>query len=113
MDHKWNFTFEKPPVNPAAKTLYDFHPHLDEDVHDSLHHTYHAEHDLNYKWDITAPDDDSEVQVNSDPICSSAGCGQYKHPSKPRGYPIDYPVPSFGRDPDIMGAENSLAVAED
>ena len=33
-----------------------------------------------------------KLTEKSDPICSSAGCGQYKHPKKDRGYDIDYPV---------------------
>ena len=51
----------------------------------------------------------SLVQLNSDPICSSAGCN-YKKQSSP--YPIDYPVPSFGKDPDMRGIEKSIAWAE-
>ena len=33
-----------------------------------------------------------KLSEKSDPICSSAGCGQYKHPKKDRGYDIDYAV---------------------
>ena len=49
----------------------------------------------------------------SDPICSSAGCTQYKHKKKDRGYDIDYPVPNFGRDKDINDDFDSLRLAED
>ena len=48
----------------------------------------------------------------SDPICSSAGCTQFKHKKAKLGYPIDYPVPSFGADPDITANANSLSIAE-
>jgi hypothetical protein len=41
---------------------------------------------------------DSDLKMESDPICSSAGCTQYPHPSKDRGYKIDYFVPNFGAD---------------
>lgn len=48
----------------------------------------------------------------SDPICSSAGCSQYKHKGKDRGYDIDYAVPNFGMDRDIKGSLENLPVAE-
>lgn len=48
----------------------------------------------------------------SDPICSSAGCGQYAHPEPPKGHPMDYPVPNFGKDPDMTGTMNSLEIAQ-
>ena len=54
----------------------------------------------------------SLTQARSDPICSSAGCTQYEHPKPPAGPPMDYPVPSFGADPDIEGTANSLDIAE-
>ena len=54
----------------------------------------------------------SAVQIESDPICSSAGCTQYKHKSTPLGYPIDYPVPNFGSDPEIDATANSISIAE-
>jgi hypothetical protein len=50
--------------------------------------------------------------VDSDPICSSAGCDQYKHKKKERGYKINYPVPSFGVDTDILANHASLELAE-
>jgi hypothetical protein len=52
------------------------------------------------------------VQLADDPICSSAGCDQYKHPEAPKGHPVDYPVPSFGGDPDIETTANSIAIGE-
>jgi len=61
-------------------------------------------------WDL--PKDDWFVQTQSDPICSSAGCDQYKHLKKDRGYDIDYPVPQLGVDRDIVGAHENLDVAE-
>ena len=47
-----------------------------------------------------------------DPICSSAGCDQYKHPKGGPGYPMDYPVPNFGMDHDIIGTKASIKQAE-
>ena len=36
--------------------------------------------------------------MESDPICSSAGCTQYKQPEGPPQHPMDYFVPNFGMD---------------
>jgi len=52
------------------------------------------------------------MHLESDPICSSAGCDQYKHKKKPRGYDINYFVPNFGVDTDISASHASLGLAE-
>ena len=52
------------------------------------------------------------LQIESDPICNSAGCTQFLHPEKDRGYKINYFVPDFGVDKDIIANKNSLANAE-
>ena len=57
--------------------------------------------------------DTSAVTIRSDPICSSAGCSQYKHKGGKLGYDVDYPVPNFGEDTDISDTKNSLKVAEE
>lgn len=49
--------------------------------------------------------------MKSDPICSSAGCDQYKHPEPPAGPPMNYPVPNFGQDVDIMSTLNNEKIA--
>ena len=51
------------------------------------------------------------LDMQSDPICSSAGCTQYKQPT-PIGHPIDYFVPNFGVDHNILDANEGLAWAE-
>ena len=61
--------------------------------------------------------DDAKVQLDSesDPICHSAGCSQYLFP-KPDAkklYPMDYFVPQFGVDPDVISTFNSLDVAQE
>ena len=56
---------------------------------------------------------DSDMDAVSDPICSSAGCTQYKHKKKPRGYDINYPVPDFGVDHEIIASHASLDLAEE
>lgn len=50
--------------------------------------------------------------IYSDPICHSAGCTQYLHPKPEPGHPVDYPVPNFGRDTDVITTFNSLDVAQ-
>merc|ERR1712046_185221 len=52
------------------------------------------------------------VKVESDPICSSAGCSQYKQKKTPLGYDLDYFVPNFGPDPDMVGTMNSIKIGE-
>ena len=53
----------------------------------------------------------SLMQLQSDPICSSAGCDQYKHPEKEDEPPRDYDVPDFGQDRDIMDSLENERVA--
>jgi len=58
-------------------------------------------------WDLV------QLDAQSDPICSSGGCDQYKHGlEKLRGYPINYSVPNFGMDRDIKDSLSNLPVAE-
>jgi len=51
--------------------------------------------------------------MQSDPICSSAGCTQYKQPEGPPQHPMDYFVPDFGVDHDIKDSFTGLKVAQD
>jgi len=46
----------------------------------------------------TANETKKNKKDNSDPICSSAGCN---YPKK-EGHPVDYQVPNFGPDHDIV-----------
>jgi hypothetical protein len=52
------------------------------------------------------------IKLDSDPICSSAGCTQYAHKKTPLGYDIDYPVPNFGPDPDNAATMRSIEIGE-
>jgi len=45
----------------------------------------------------------NEIITHSDPICSSAGCN-YK--SAKSAHPMDYFVPNFGMDQDIMDSQS-------
>lgn len=63
-----------------------------------------AEKITGHEWNL--------VQLESDPICSSAGCTQYKHKSTPLGYDLDYFVPNFGLDKDMIDTSRSIVNAE-
>ena len=52
------------------------------------------------------------VALQSDPICSSAGCTEYGHPKPPKGHPMDYFVPNFGPDNEIAATKKSLEIAQ-
>jgi len=52
-----------------------------------------------------------DMQIESDPICSSAGCTAYKQPEGPKPPPMDYFVPNFGKDRDIIASEEDEKVA--
>merc|ERR1719450_2077926 len=84
-----------------------------------------SEMNLGHKWVIAAQLDSdvnanvqlgsetgSNLKLESDPICSSAGCTQYKHKHKKLGYDIDYFVPHFGTDQEINDNFEDLKVAE-
>lgn len=53
-----------------------------------------------------------ETDLRDDPICSSAGCVQYKHPKEKPDHDIDYFVPSYGKDHDRIHTDASLNTAE-
>lgn len=53
----------------------------------------------------------ADVHQKDDPICSSAGCTQYKHPVL-ETYPMDYPVPNFGVDHEIVHTQDHIAQLE-
>ena len=92
--------------NDAKDVDYNFAPKLDEDIVHTQAHLGDSETRLKHKWVI------EDVQLESDPICSSAGCTQYKHKKTPLGYDINYPVPDFGKDPDMESVANSIGIAE-
>merc|ERR1719213_1307524 len=98
--------------NPAKDVDYNFRPALDGDVITTQKNLGDAETNLGHKWVIDDVQLDSDMKLESDPICSSAGCTQYKHKKKALGYDINYPVPNFGRDHDINDNFDSLTLAE-
>merc|ERR1712178_256045 len=90
---------------PAKDVDYNFAPKLDGDVITTNKNLADSEKNLGHHWELA-------VQLDSDPICSSAGCTQYKHKKKGLGYKINYSVPNFGRDHDINDNFASIKLAE-
>lgn len=95
--------------NVAKDTMYNFAPTLDADIRATQKHLSDTQTKLGHRWVI----EDLQLDESSDPICSSAGCSQYKHKKTPLGYPINYPVPNLGTDKDILDSHSNLKNAED
>ena len=102
LGHEFNPEALKPADPPKEYSVPDFG--IDKDIADSHQSLANAEADLDHEWNL--------AQLDSDPICSSSGCTQYKHKKTPRGYPIDYPVPDHGSDPDMDATQRSIAIGE-
>jgi len=80
---------------------YDYYPKLDGDVISTQRHISDAEDKLGATM----------LQTQSDP-CWGESCKIYSAGEEPKGFKKDYPVPSFGPDPDMVGTLNSLEIAE-
>jgi hypothetical protein len=76
---------------------------LDKDVISTNKHISEAEDKLGVAM----------VQLESDPICSSAGCSQYEHPKKKDSYPMNYVVPNFGVDQEIKDHNENIKKTEE
>jgi hypothetical protein len=125
LKHTWVPTLLGDGKDPV---VYNDQKPLDVDIQNSLsnmdtqegvHGAWNPKQDEDGNWVVPHAIDnrsysyDSEnVQLSNDPICSSAGCNQYEHPKPPKGHPVDYPVPSFGADPDIAATANSISIGE-
>lgn len=115
MAHNWKYpTGNKKYHNKAKDTLYDFNPIIDADIRTTQKNLKDAETNLNHHWVIEDLQTGADVNADaeSDPICGSAGCTQYKHKQTGLGYDINYPVPHFGEDHDITDTKNSIALSE-
>lgn len=117
MNHNLGFgstKFKAKHHNVAKDTLYNFSPHVDADIRTTAKNLMDTEKVLNHHWVIEDVQLDADVDTNtvSDPICSSAGCTQYKHQKEKLGYDIDYPVANFGEDHDIKDLKHNLAIVE-
>jgi len=123
LNHVWTGdNLKQPKEHPVNYFVPNFG--MDHNIVDSLANTVGAETTLNHVWNVS---DEAHVQLGedtasnesimleSDPICSTAGCTQYNHPNKSESalIPRDYFVPSFGKDSDMSGTMNSLSIAED
>jgi len=123
LSHDWEFGTKASKAkwkNPAKKVDYNFAPKLDGEIITTDKNLADAQTRLGHKWVIEDVSDykpnyvqiDEQADAESDPICSSAGCDQYKHPKRDLGYKQDYFVPNFGRDHDINDGFDNLKVAE-
>lgn len=61
---------------------------------------------------LTGTTADLRIGSKSDPICSSAGCTQYEHPH-PSTHKMNYFVPNFGKDHNIVQSDESAQQAEE
>ena len=119
-EKKLNHTLTTPEEEKIDRNYFVPHFGADTNINASMKNLKDAEmrytHDLKVKPDGQGSyillQTDSEMNLESDPICSSAGCTQYKHAVKGLGYKINYPVPNFGRDHDINDNHESLEWAE-
>jgi len=57
---------------------------------------------------LTGVEAEINTAAQSDPINSSAGLNQYLHPKPRNSHPIDYPVPNFGVDEDIVATQSHI-----
>jgi len=109
--HKWAFNTPESKMkygNKAKEIDYNFAPALDSDVVSTITHQKAAETALG-SWELAQRS--NMVQQRSDPICSSSGCGQYKHVSSAPTHPTDYFVPNFGQDHEISDSLANERVA--
>ena len=114
VNHNWEFGTDESKAkwhNKAKDADYNFAPELDHDMVTTEKNLNNAQTTLKHKWVIQDLQTENEVNVESDPICSSAGCDQYKHKKAKLGYPINYPVPNNGVDPDMLGTLESEKLA--
>ena len=95
-----------------------------ENAEKTLKTKWNPKQDKDGKWDIPYESnydvvknsqklqmDDSLLELQSDPICGSGGC-EKTLPAAPEGHPMDYFVPNFGVDADILANKKSLEIAE-
>jgi hypothetical protein len=109
----------QPKANPTGYFVPNFGQ--DKDINDSLANTASAEAQLKHQWKAVQLEnvEQSDIMIESDPICSTAGCTQYQHPApkdsttEPPPAAVGYAVPNFGKDPDMAGTLNSIKIAEE
>jgi len=98
--------------NEALDTKYNFNVPLDSDIVTSQGNLKDTESVLGHQLAL-------QVASSSDPIGSSVGMTQYMHPAaadsiiEPPPAVVDYPVPNFGKDPDMVSTLNSIKIGEE
>jgi hypothetical protein len=96
-------------VNPAAKTMYNYAPELDGHIKTSLKNMAQAEDDMDYKWDISQPDDINAIQMRSDPIYGSSGPEMNEKKKAAEAAIVPYPDPSsMTLDHEIVSSQKSM-----
>lgn len=128
--HRWVYVKPDPKKDPP-KDYFVPNFGVDEDVawtqkniadaSKNLGHEWKPVQDENGVWLVPSAADNAsytykslvqlDAQVESDPICSSAGCG-YASEKGPAGHPVDYFVPNFGKDKGVKETWSSLDWAE-
>ena len=129
--HSFTTSFKPPKGHPVDYFVPDFGK--DQDIKDTqahiaqqegIHGKWNPSQDENGVWNVPGAADnasysykanvqlEADVNLESDPICNSAGCTQYLHANKKLPYPVDYPVPNFGQDGHIKDSFENLDLAE-
>jgi len=133
LKRKWIVTPEmlkkKPPTDYKVPNFGVDHDILEtkfnlENAEKALGHKFSPVKDADGNWVIPAPGSnqvqsfkslvqtDADIKVESDPVCSSAGCN-YASEKGPASHPMDYFVPNFGRDKDqVLGTWASIDWAQ-
>ena len=106
LNHKWVNAAAKPPA-PPPRDYFVPNFGVDQDIKTSLKNTEESEKALGHTFSGEL------VQTASDPVCSSAGCTQYKHAHKKLPYPVDYPVANHGEDPEIQASIDNEKLASE
>jgi len=122
-----DFGAKDAPVNPRDYFVPDFGK--DHDIIATQAHIKQSEKALTHEWKPTKsggfwdmPSAESakaynssllqtEAEVESDPINSSAGLTQYLHPEAKAGHPMDYKVANFGQDHEVKDSISNEKIA--
>jgi hypothetical protein len=103
----------KPKAKPHPVDYFVPNYGMDHDIKVSFHNQNVAEAALGQNvTQAVNMQQMADIHLESDPICDSSGCTQYKHKKKDRGYDIDYPVADLGVDRDIIANHEDLKIAE-
>lgn len=124
-----NASFRQPKGNPVDYWVPNFG--VDSDIIDAqqhiadaetlLKHTWTPTQDKNGFWNTPGPSvsrlsnliqTDAYVQVESDPICSSAGCNYPSEKAAAAAVSAEYDIPNFGADHNVRQTHESLDWAE-